>query len=179
MFTGKSIKIGLVSDSHGNLDNLRRAAEILVNQKVDLIIHLGDDYDDAKILESLGIEIIKIPGVFSDYYKNSKIPNRLIKQFGNFRVLLTHTLASHENDLPGDLKPEELIEKKKIEAIFYGHTHIPRIHQEKGILCINPGHLKKEDKKGYPASFALLDIGEKIKAKILTLNGKEIARINF
>jgi hypothetical protein len=39
------------------------------------------------------------------------------------------------------------------------------------MLFLTPGHLKKEDKKGYPATYALISITETaVKARIVVLD---------
>ena len=144
------MRVGVVSDSHGEIYNLRKMAKWLVEkQNVEVIVHLGDNYDDVYVLENLGVKIIKVPGVFSNYYQDTDIPNRVIVTFDDKIVLITHIECCHDNDLPGDIKPEELVRKKAVDVILYGHSHIPRIKQIQNILYINPGHLKPEDKKGY------------------------------
>jgi hypothetical protein len=169
------MRIGVVSDSHGEVDNLKKAAEKLVkDHKVKVIVHLGDDFDDPEVLKHLDVKIVKVPGVFSAYYQDNNIPNRVIETFDDRRVLITHTRYSHENDLPEDIKPEEIT---NIDAVLYGHTHIPAIDEERGIIYINPGHLKTEDKKGFPPSFAVVDFGERI-FNIFNLNGELIKRFH-
>ena len=117
--------------------------------------------------------MIKVPGVFSDYYQNPGIPNRLIRNFDGIKALITHTKESHENDLKGDLKPEELIAEKRVNVVLYGHTHVYEAKVHDGILFVNPGHLKKEDKKGFPPTFAILDIEDrKVTVRILDLKNK-------
>ena len=67
----KIMKIGVISDSHGEIDNLKKVARWLIKkQNVDTIIHLGDNFDDTTLLANLGVNIIKVPGVFSKYYQN-------------------------------------------------------------------------------------------------------------
>lgn len=170
------MKIGVVSDSHGEIENLKKAVEWLVkNEEVEMIIHLGDDSDDTKEIEKLGIKVLKVPGVFEDHYKNPTIPNRIIKELGGWKVLITHTEKPHENDLPSDPNPEKLVKDRTVNLILHGHTHIPRIEEKNNVLFINPGHLKREDKKGYPPSFALISFEEEtLKIKILSLDGKEV-----
>jgi len=164
------MKICVLSDSHGEIENLRRVADS-IRGKVDLVIHLGDTYSDADELR--GFNLIRVPGVYDDEYRNPMIKNRIVKNFGKLKVLITHTKESHVNDQPYDLKPEDLIEKKKVDAVFYGHTHIYNIEIKDGILFLNPGHLKKEDKKGLPPTYAIIEIGSRIKAAILGLNGEK------
>jgi putative phosphoesterase len=167
------MRVGVVSDSHGEIENLRKAGRWLIDkQNVEVIVHLGDNYDDAYTLENLDVQLIKVPGVFSNYYKRKDIPNRIIETFNDIKVLITHTECCHENDIPGDLKPEELVSKKGVDVILYGHSHIPRIEQKHSILYINPGHLKTEDKKGYPSSFAVVDFDDRVSVSIFNLMGE-------
>ena len=169
------MRVGVVSDSHGEIENLRRAARWLIdNQNVEVIVHLGDNYDDTGVLENLGVRIVKVPGVFSSYYQDTDISNRIVETFNGRKVLITHTDCCHENDLPRDIKPEELISKEAVDVVFYGHSHIPSIEQRQSILYINPGHLKTEDKKGYPPTVAVVDFTNQISVTIFDLMGKMI-----
>lgn len=162
------MKIGVISDSHNNIVNLDNAITILKKQGAQKTIHLGDNYTD---IDEIGeTEITRVPGVFSDFYQNPKIPNRKIENFHGWRILITHTISSHKNDLPDDIKPEDLIKNKRIDIVLYGHTHIPAIKKEDNIIFINPGHLKDEDKKGYAPTFALLQLlGNKVTIEIYDL----------
>jgi putative phosphoesterase len=167
------MRIGVVSDSHREIENLRKAVLLLINkQNVEAIVHLGDNYEDTSIFKKFDVKIIKVPGVFSNYYQDKDIPNRIIEIFNDRKTLITHTKCCHENDLPGDLKPEEFVCKKSVDVILYGHSHIPRIEQKHDILYINPGHLKSEDKKGYPPTFAVVDFQKLISVIIFNLMGE-------
>ncbi|MDI6806210.1 MAG: YfcE family phosphodiesterase [Candidatus Aenigmarchaeota archaeon] len=165
------MRIGAIGDTHGNLEYVRIVADLLVkNEKVEEIIHLGDDYHDVDLIEEYDIKLTRIPGVFEDLYKNPATPNRLIKVYNGWKILLTHSQTSHEYDLPDDPKPEEVVANREVQVVLYAHTHIPKIEEKDKILWINPGHLKKEDKKGHPASYGLLDFErEKINARIVDL----------
>jgi len=163
------MKVGVLSDSHGELGNLRKAAKILANQ-TDLIVHLGDDWDDCRVLEEMGSKFIRVPGVFSSYYQDPQIPNRRIEDFEGWKVLLTHSPSSHKNDLPQDEDPEDIVAAGRVDVVLYGHTHIPKIEELHGTLWVNPGHLKSEDRKRHPPSYALLDFQpEGVQAKIIGL----------
>ncbi len=173
------MRVGLLSDSHGELENLRRAAKALANQ-VDLIVHLGDDWDDCRVLEELDLKFIRVPGVFSSYYQDPQITNRRIEEFNGWKALLTHTPSIHTNDLPQDVDPEDVVAMGKAAVVLYGHTHIPKIEEIEGALWVNPGHLKSEDKKGCPASYAILDFGlEEVLAKIYSLEEGILAEGTF
>ena len=167
---GFGMKIVVVSDTHGELDLVDLLIDKLRKERPDLVIHLGDDSPDAKPIEDAGFKVVKVPGVFEDVYKDIKVVNRVVIKLGSWYVLLTHTPESHKNDLPIDPKPEELARRKAIDAIFHGHTHIPRLEEVNGVLYLNPGHLKKSDKKGWPATYAVVTIeGNELRAEIRRL----------
>ncbi|MEW5761218.1 MAG: metallophosphoesterase family protein [Candidatus Thermoplasmatota archaeon] len=167
--------ICVVSDSHGELDNLKNAAVwAKEKEKAETILHLGDESEDAHVLAPLGLNIIAIPGVYEAKYQDHAIPNRLIEEYNNWKVLLTHTVTAHENDLPEDIKPEELIAQKKVSLILYGHTHIPLIEERNGIIYVNPGHLKKDDKKKYKPSFGIIKFEENyVEIRLIRLEDKQ------
>lgn len=165
------MKIGVISDSHKNEENITLVFKYLVEEKkVPIIIHLGDDFDDVELLPEHPVKIIRVPGVFSPYYQDPNIPNRLIEEFEGWKVLVTHTLIAHHNDLPQDLVPEEVIQNREVQVVFYGHTHIPCLEQKEDIFYVNPGHLQSHDKKGYDPSYGLIEFKkDKIRAHIFDL----------
>ncbi|MBC7106632.1 MAG: YfcE family phosphodiesterase [Firmicutes bacterium] len=168
------MRLGLVSDSHGELENLRAAAARMVREwRVDAVAHLGDECEDAVVLEEFpGPEVIKVPGVFCEHYRDPAIPNRLVRELGGRRVLFTHTPASHANDLPGDPRPEELAARREVDVVAYGHTHVPLVEEREGVLWVNPGHLKERDKRGHAPSFAVVDLApERVEVRLVDLAG--------
>ena len=169
------MKVLVVSDSHGEKDNIISVSKIAREAKADKIIHLGDDYDDADFLVEQGTHIERVPGVFSAYYTEKDIDNRKTIELEDWKILLTHTKEKHENDLPDDISPEDLVRDNKVDIVLYGHTHIPAISKQGDVYLINPGHLKTEDKKGFEPSYAILDIDkETIHITIKKLNSGDI-----
>ncbi len=152
------MKVLVVSDSHGALENIKNLSNAAREENVTKIIHLGDDYDDADLLIDKNISIERVPGVFSSYYTEKDIPNRKIIEIEGWKFLLTHTRNRHENDLTNDLRPEDQIRNGSIDIVLYGHTHVSAIGIEGAIYLINPGHLKSDDKHGFKPSYAILDI---------------------
>jgi len=165
------MKIGVVSDSHGHVENLRRAIKAMRESGADLIVHLGDDYDDVKALSDQERAVItQVPGVFSTSYQDPRIPNRLIKEWEGVRVLLTHTPEAHKHDLSTDLKPEEVVARGEVRMVLSGHSHIPEVKEQRGVIWVNPGHLKDDDKKGYPPTYAILElVGTEARVRIVDL----------
>jgi len=141
------MKIGILSDSHGNTQYVKNAGQYLKDTaKVDLIVHLGDEGDDADVLKGLGIEVLKISGMFSIFYQDPALPSRIVKEIDGIKIIFTHSPELSVSDL------------RQIKAVFYGHTHISKIENKKGILWVNPGHLCEADKRDNQASFAVAAI---------------------
>jgi len=173
------MKIGVMSDSHNNIGYVRQAAEYMMEAEVEYIIHLGDDYYDARMLDSLPVNVIKVPGVYEATYKDTSVPNRLVEDIAGLKVLITHTKDSHRNDLPYDKMPEEYIASRKVDIVLFGHSHSFCTKQEGGVLMINPGHLRAEDKKG-EATVAILDINNReIDVKIVNMKGEVKNQASF
>ena len=56
------MKIGIISDTHDNLDNVQKSVELFKSQKVSVVFHAGD-YVDSEIVRSFsGIKLIGILG---------------------------------------------------------------------------------------------------------------------
>jgi putative phosphoesterase len=167
------VRLGVVSDTHKHIANLSKSIDFLKSQNVSMFIHLGDDYTDPD--ETSVRDFLRVPGVFSDVYADERVPNRMIRNVVGWRLLLTHTVASHPNDLPGDLKPEDVIRERRVDIVLYGHTHLPEIRQEDRIIFINPGHLKNEDKRGYPPTFTFVELTmDRMLARIYRLADYEV-----
>ncbi|MBN1383550.1 MAG: YfcE family phosphodiesterase [Elusimicrobia bacterium] len=174
------MKIGLISDTHGNIGYLKETVKKMIGDYgVDTLVFLGDECGDIETVKGSFKDIVLVHGVYCKHYKNKAIPRRLIKKFSGVRVLLTHTPKSHQNDLPGeDIKPEN-ITLKDSDMVFYGHTHIPNIEEKDGVIWVNPGHLKLNDNRGASPSFGVIDF-EKKEIKIIDyLNNKEIFKKDF
>jgi putative phosphoesterase len=170
------MKVGVLSDTHGNVENLRLAIRHLLTRKTDLFVHLGDDFEDAETFDEFDIDsVIKVPGVYDPEYSDQSVPHRLLENLAGFRVMFSHTPASHPNDFPDDLRPEDSLARGEIDILLHGHTHVPRISVVDRILHLNPGHLREDDKKGHPPTFGILEIiDEEVSARILDLASQEV-----
>lgn len=178
----KATKIAVVSDTHGNLKGLRSAVrDIASRDKIDLFIHLGDNYEDAEVLGEFEYAYLRVPGVFHDLYADARVPNRIIEEVEGWKFMLSHTPESHPHDLSGDPRPELLAAAGKVDVVLFGHLHVPSIETENGVLMINPGHLKDGDKRGFPPSYAVLDVEPgRIEARILEAgSGDMVKEISF
>ncbi len=173
------VRLLVVSDTHGELDNVKKLIEKAQELKPDIVIHLGDDSPDAEPLKQLNATLYVVPGVYEPHYKDPSTKRRLTIEVEGLKILLSHTDTKHQNDPPEERDPQEVINSGEVDVLLHGHTHIPKVEIRNRKLIINPGHLKTTDKKGYPPTFALIDIDkDKVCVKILELfTGKEVVKL--
>jgi putative phosphoesterase len=148
--------IGVVSDTHGNQEGMARLAERLKALKIKVLLHLGDDYRDVAVFEQAGFKVLAVPGAFCPEYTRPQIPNRPVVELHGVKMLLSHTPQRHKADLPDD--PDPQAPPPGVKVVLFGHTHIPAIEKHRGILWVNPGHLKSRHEMGHPSTFALLNL---------------------
>ena len=151
-------KVMVISDTHEDMATMRMVLDYLKNTRVDMVIHLGDYYNDSDLLEKEGYPLIKVPGTWDPHYYDRDVPNRKFIDVAGWKVFLTHTPESHYNDLDDDLKPEMILHRGESDLFLYGHTHRAEIKRRKGVIMINPGHMSCDEHRGCPLTFALLDI---------------------
>jgi len=157
------MKIGILSDTHRNTALHEKALELLVvSKKIDRAYHLGDDYKDAEIEISRGLDLLRVPGIYCPEYQDRSADRVVFDTVLGVNIVMAHDRKdlSGENVLCNDI-------------ILYGHYHKYEIRIENSKLYMNPGHLKSPKDKNQPPSFGFLDIdfGE-ISAAIIGVDGK-------
>lgn len=131
------MKILVLSDSHSGLRFMFQATEIL---KPDVIIHLGDYFDDGIALaeEYPHITFYQVPGNCDRY---RCLPNQaeiLIPQIAGVNFYLTHG-HRHNVKLTDSLLLRDA-RAAKADIVLYGHTHEAEcVLEEDGLWIMNPG----------------------------------------
>ncbi|MDI6807086.1 MAG: metallophosphoesterase [Candidatus Aenigmarchaeota archaeon] len=149
------MKIGIISDTHDHVDNIRKVIDKMKKYEVEAIIHCGD------FCSPFAVEMMK----------EFNVPVHAV--FGNvdgdkFRMLM----KKPENvTLHGEFVEIELGGKKiaivhfpeiakalafggKYDLVCYGHTHVSNVEKIENTLLVNPGELM--NLKGLP-SYAIYD----------------------
>jgi len=165
------MKIGIVSDTHRNKEFLNSAVDWLVNrQKIAVLYHLGDDYDDVKELGDLFLEIVQVPGIYDERYKKGTLPAKIVETILGLNIMLVHSVEK-------DLSDNDL---SRSDIILYGHSHHEELRLEDGRLFMNPGHMKGPLEKNMPPTFGLLNIMDReVSATIFNMNFKPVESIEL
>lgn len=156
-------RVALFSDTHGRFLRLPAALDRIEKAGgVEMVLHLGDFGNDAEpIAEKLGVPFAAVRGN-NDYFSN--LPRKQIVRIGDASFLLVHGDAYY------NLSP--LIregKKERCAAVLFGHTHEPLLQADGALLIVNPGSLSLP-RRGYPPSFALLEIvGADVNVKMVAL----------
>ena len=140
--------IGLLSDTHGNLSLMHAAAEQLAGRlSAEVLVHLGDDFEDGEELSVWGLPVLRVPGLYCPAYHDEDVPRVLFKEVEGRSVAFVHREE--------DLSPEE---RGACSVLAVGHTHRYVFRSESQPLVVNPGHLKASIHRGQPPSFGLLEV---------------------
>jgi uncharacterized protein len=154
-------RIGVISDTHGKLDE--RVLELFAG--VNHIIHAGDIGDEELIwrLESIA-PVIAVRG--NNDSPSMCFPNerRAVIQGRTFYV--RHQFATAEKLTSAQ---QRLIEQRMPDVVIFGHSHQPYSGQWRGTLLFNPGSAGPK-RFSLPRSVGLLEIQEEeIASRIITL----------
>ena len=131
------MKILVLSDSHSTLSFMRRCIDKV---KPDVIVHLGDHYDDGEVIreENPGIPFYQVPGNCDWYRCTPGMLEIIIPRIGGVDIYMTHGHRHNVKTYLGALLRDA--RKARAAAVLYGHTHLPDCHQEDdGLWVLNPG----------------------------------------
>ncbi len=127
------MKIGIVSDTHGNMGAVEAVAAAA--HGVELWLHAGDFVDDARHLEKLSdTGVVKVAG--NGDWPRTDVPNETVVEAAGHKIFLAHGHTYDVNHGTGILL--EAAKEAGCDIAVYGHTH--RVYCEKGRICVlNPG----------------------------------------
>jgi putative phosphoesterase len=156
------MRIGVVSDTHGHVNNALAAARMLESLEVEAVLHCGD------------IGSPQVPAVFSrwqahyvlgnvDHYEDDVYAAAVAGAGGSFhgrfadlslggrRIALLHSDDTR--------KFRQVTTSGVYDLVCYGHSHIAEQHREGTTLVLNPGALYRAN----PHQIAIVDL-EKLEA---------------
>lgn len=137
-----SLKIGLISDTHGQLDKRLK----ILFKEVSHIVCAGD-IGGSDILKQLSqiAPTIAVSGN-TDTELKDLLPEYLFYKVDGIRIFVTHIL---EKSHPDWSELSRLIYSLKPDLVVYGHTHNYGASSSNNIVFVNPG---SAGASRYPAS---------------------------
>ncbi|VEN73473.1 Phosphoesterase [Candidatus Desulfarcum epimagneticum] len=150
------MKIGVISDTH-----LSRPNKALANlmrgpfQDVSLALHAGD-LTSISVLDAFGdLEVIAVAGNMDAHGTASSLPPSRIVEADGFRIGLTHGWGARQG-----LEKRIMESFENVDAIVYGHSHVPANHVKNGVLMFNPGAFMGSYSGSLGGSVGILTTGE-------------------
>jgi len=133
------VKIGVISDSHDNIVNVKKVIEIFNREGINTILHLGD------IISPFVVPLLNVRMVYAVFGNNDGDKLLLQKRFKEkgFRIKKgPFTISINGKRLLLMHEPFQLMRfrKEDFDFIFFGHTHKTYI-EEGDTLILNPGEL--------------------------------------
>jgi putative phosphoesterase len=146
------MRFAIVSDTHSNVSNFKKAVKWINQEKIGLILHCGDIGDPESLKESLVEFKGQFLGVLGNMDRDFKLD---LEKYQDKKIKVLEKIAEINFDgknigithFPETAK--EMSESGKYDLVFYGHTHKPclarRSFSEGGgrreCLLANPGEL--------------------------------------
>ncbi|MHA1264231.1 MAG: metallophosphoesterase [Candidatus Helarchaeota archaeon] len=165
------MKIGVISDTHDHIENVKKAVNIFNNQSVIQVFHAGDII--SPFVAPLAFKELKSPltCVFGNNDGELLFLKEKFKEIGasiegtqytteieGKKIALFHTLDR--------AILEAVIQSQNFALIIHGHTHEAEIKKINNVLVVNPG-----EACGYltgKATIAIIDL-EKLEATLIEL----------
>tara|TARA_B100000427_G_C15475958_1_gene580767 strand:+ start:868 stop:1359 length:492 start_codon:yes stop_codon:yes gene_type:complete len=134
--------VGVVSDTHNNINNVKNIIDIFNNEKVDIVVHTGD-VSKAKTLKMFTDLKCPLVGVFGNNDRSEKglKETSLLNNFNFQEPPLILNLADKKIAI---FHEPELIDSyiegfQDVDLILHGHTHRYREEIIENTIYFNPG----------------------------------------
>lgn len=130
--------LGIISDTHDHLDNLRNAIDIFIQKGVEHIIHAGDFTSPftARVL-------MEFKGGFTGIFGNNDGDKLLLSKVYEGKIHpQPHIINLHNKNIVIMHEPtvvQAIAESGHYDIVIYGHTHKASVKNINKTLVINPG----------------------------------------
>ena len=146
------MKILIVSDTHGKQENLLTILDRV--KPIDRMIHLGDAEGQEDLIAEMAECPLDIVAGNNDFF--SKLEREKMILIGNYKVLLTHGNYYYVTSGIADIK--NVAKAKGADIVMFGHTHVPVIDYDDGVIALNPGSLSYPRQEGKMPSYIIMEL---------------------
>ena len=148
--------VGLISDTHGHLDD----SILDLFEDVDAIVHAGDIGGEAILYElQVVAPVTAVRGNTDRLGPTWPLPESASLTVGGTRIHVVHDLFA--GSLPA---------LDEAEVLVFGHTHKPQVIRGKRQLQVNPGSASRPRAADGLRTVALLEIGpDRVSVRIETI----------
>ena len=128
------MKIGVIADTHSNQVSPKIFSAF---KGVEFIVHAGDfcSLKDLKSFEKVA-RVEGVVGNMDDEGIRKKFSEKIIFSFKGFQIGVYHGRGTSANVLKS---VQDEFKGDKVDAVIFGHSHLPFNETIKGVLYFNPG----------------------------------------
>jgi len=158
------MKIGVISDTHLREPHPEFKKMIESHfRDVEIILHAGD-FVDLSVAEYLSNqkELIAVCGNMDSLEIQKAFPRKSMVEVKGFKIGLIHGGGP-----PFGIESRIQGEFERVDAIVYGHSHVPASHQVKDVYFFNPGSPARSFL--HRATLGILHLGQKIEGEIIRI----------
>lgn len=132
--------IGVISDTHDNLDRVEQAMKIFKDRGVEEVIHCGDFAAPFVPLAMKAAGFSKIHAVYGNNDGELLMLNAVFKDAGSIQKQPAFiTIAGVSFAVLHEPMPAYIMEALPVDVVCYGHTHDAVIKNGGKPVIINPG----------------------------------------
>lgn len=169
------MKVLVMSDTHGNIENAKRVLDQLIPLGVKAVLHCGDYVSDARLIEKCYPQI----EVYSVYGNCDVGFGGAYSQVVTLEGLSIYMSHGHKYGVKWGDYEEVAIDAVAHEATVAvcGHSHEAYLTKKQGVLIMNPGSLTLPRDSKYP-SYGILEIkdGHVKEVSIMQLLKEDVIR---
>jgi predicted phosphodiesterase len=167
------VRLGLVSDTFGNLDALARALDLFVRAQAERVFFLGGrvaDLDAVLLRRATGKEdplsgrVVRVASRACPEYQGGKVPRKQLDLVDGKVACLVHDKSELTRD---DIENATLI--------LHGNSGQPAMVAIGARCFVTPGHLRRPAPSGRPATFVLLETAQR--ELLLTVFSEDAAEL--
>jgi putative phosphoesterase len=157
------MKIGIISDTHGQVDMALSAAREFMFRAVEAVVHCGDVGSEmvltemASLFQAVDIPLYVVLGNTDSrsdlrFYPGN-IGVNLLGRFGDLELAGKKIAMLHSDD---EQRLAEIVDSQHYDYVLFGHTHVCHDEKRDKTRLVNPGAAGR----GMHPSCAVLDLAE-------------------
>jgi hypothetical protein len=139
------MKIGIIADTHDNLPAIDKAVKRLNQEKVQLVLHLGDYVAGFAVLRFKPLEA-KLIGIFGNNDGDHPLLEKRFREInaeirGRFAEVVVEDVEiamTHGDELE---LLKSLIATESYDVVAQAHSHEATVYRKGKTLIINPGEV--------------------------------------
>jgi len=169
------MKVLVISDTHGNIDQVRDLLDMLKNSEVKVVLHCGDYISDARLIQKFYPDL-EVHGVYGNCDVGFGGEYSTVVTLEGVAIYMTH---GHRYGVKWGEYDELAIDASAHDAAVAvcGHSHQAYLEQMDDVLVMNPGSMTLPRDSKWP-SYGILEVedGEVRNASVMQVMQDGIIR---